>query len=94
MTARLERAVIYVVLALFSAVVLLPLVNILTIALQEPGSRVTGLSFPTQFHVENFVRAWEVGGFADLMSSSALVAVVVVPVATLLSILSGYAFGT
>jgi raffinose/stachyose/melibiose transport system permease protein len=94
MTARLERAVIYVVLALFTAVVLLPLVNILTIALQEPGSRVTGLSFPTEFHFENFVRAWEVGGFADLMSSSALVAVVVVPVATLLSILSGYAFGT
>ena len=47
MTARLERTVIYVVLALFSAVVLLPLVNILTIALQEPGSTVTGLSFPT-----------------------------------------------
>jgi raffinose/stachyose/melibiose transport system permease protein len=93
-SVRAERLVIYAVLVLFCMAVLLPFVSILTVALQAPGSTVTGLAWPDELHLDNFRRAWTVGGFGSLMASSAIVAVVVVPTAVLLSILGGYAFGT
>jgi raffinose/stachyose/melibiose transport system permease protein len=94
MNVRAERLVIYAVLVMFCIAVLLPFVSILTVALQPPGSTVTGLALPDEVHFDNFRRAWSVGGFGSLMASSAIVAFVVVPTATALSVLAGYAFGT
>jgi len=90
---RFGRVGSYAFLLLMCALVLLPLASILSVALQPPGSAVTGLSWPSDPHWSNFGRAWTIGSFSTLMRSSFIVAVIVVPVATALSVLAGYAFG-
>lgn len=94
MSTRLERAGFYAVLIVFSVIVLIPLFSILSVALQPAGASITGLSWPHHPQWGNFSRAWTDGNFGTLLKSSAIVAVVVVPVATALSVLTGYAFGT
>ncbi|WP_366917626.1 carbohydrate ABC transporter permease [uncultured Pseudokineococcus sp.] len=66
-----------------------PVVTVVAEALSpERAADGTGL------RPQNFADAWVQGRFGDYMATSALVALVVVVAATLLSIMSGYAFGT
>jgi raffinose/stachyose/melibiose transport system permease protein len=90
--ARRERLVNYGILVFFSLVALYPVVGILSTALGPPGS---GGSFrlSTDLHFSNFSEAWTQGHFSQYLRSSAIVAITVVAVSTVLSILSGYAFG-
>lgn len=86
--SKAETTMNYVVLVLFALFALTPIITILTTAVSprigaEPG-----------FHPENFVEAWEVGGFGDSLWNSLIVAAIVVSCALALSVLSGYAFGT
>ncbi len=94
MTVRAERLATYLILGIFTVVVLLPLLSIASVALQPPGTRVSGLSWPSEPRFANFTDAWREGGFGRLLLNSAIVAAVVVPVTTLLSVMAGYAFGT
>lgn len=94
MTRTAEKVLIYAVLTGFSVLILLPFVSIVFVALGPEGAQVNGLQWPEEIDFGNFTRAWDVGGFGRLLLSSLIVAVVVVPVATVLSILAGYALGT
>ncbi|GAA2016757.1 carbohydrate ABC transporter permease [Pseudokineococcus marinus] len=84
-----HRAVSYVVLVGFALLALGPVVTVVAEAL-SPERAADGAGLRPQ----NFADAWVQGRFGDYMATSALVAVVVVVAATLLSIMSGYAFGT
>nr|WP_299037644.1 carbohydrate ABC transporter permease [uncultured Pseudokineococcus sp.] len=84
-----HRAASYVVLVVFALLALGPVVTVLVAAL-SPESAAAG-DGP---RVANFADAWVQGRFGQYMATSALVAVVVVVAAVLLSIMSGYAFGT
>ena len=86
-----ERAMNYAVLIAFSIIVLWPLGTILVRAF-GPASVSAGRE--GWFHPENFADAWVEGRFSQYMLTSVMVAVLVVSVATVLSILAGYAFGT
>src|SRR5262249_25471469 len=90
--ARRERLLNYAILIVFSAFALYPVVGVLTTALANPGT-ASGFSLSTDFHWANFSAAWDQGHFSHYLRSSAIVSVSVVTVSTLLSILSGYAFG-
>jgi raffinose/stachyose/melibiose transport system permease protein len=92
-TSRGERIANYAVLGGFSLVALYPVVGVVLSALQPPGS-AAGFAVPTGINLGNFSRAWTEGNFAGYLRSSTIVSVSVVAVATLLSILSGYALGT
>lgn len=94
MSSKLERLTTYAILLTFTVIVLLPLISIVSVALAPPGARVSGLSWPTNPRWANFTDAWQTGGFGRLLLSSTTVAAVVVPVATVISVLAGYAFGT
>lgn len=83
-----HRAVSYAVLVGFAVLALGPVVTVVAEALSpERASDGAGL------RPQNFADAWVQGRFGDYMATSALVALVVVVAATLLSIMSGYAFG-
>ena len=56
-------------------------------------AQVGGLRPPDGLHFANFSDAWDEGHFSQYLRSSVIVAVTVVAISTLLSILSGYAFG-
>jgi raffinose/stachyose/melibiose transport system permease protein len=92
MTSRREQYFTYLLLGVFSLIALAPIVGILITALQAQGG-VAAFGQPDGFHVGNFATAWDEGHFASYLRSSAIVAVSVVVLSTLLSILAGYAFG-
>lgn len=88
-TSTGERLAAYAILVLFAGFTLVPLVHVLRAAFGSPS-----LSSPGGLHPENFVLAWQQGRFGSYLMTSLLVVVIVVPVALVLSVLAGYAFGT
>ncbi|GAA4430100.1 carbohydrate ABC transporter permease [Georgenia halophila] len=86
-----ERTANYVILIAFAAVALAPIVTILVTAFspETPADAQTG----GPLHWENFARAWEQGRFSEYMWNSVVVALIVVSLATVLSVMAGYAFG-
>jgi raffinose/stachyose/melibiose transport system permease protein len=90
--ARREQLLNYAILAFFSLVALYPVFGVLVTALGPPGS-ASGFHLPSSLHFSNFSQAWTEGHFSSYLRSSAIVATSVVAVSTVLSILSGYAFG-
>ncbi len=92
--ARNERLVSYAVLSVFALGAIYPLVSILFLALHERDDLVTGLAFPSDPSFDSFRAAWSEGGFETGFRSSVIVAGTVTAVSALLSIGTGYAFGT
>jgi raffinose/stachyose/melibiose transport system permease protein len=92
MTSRREQALTYTLLGVFSLIALLPIVGIVLTALQHEGGGASFGSFDG-LHFSNFKHAWEDGNFGTYLKSSVIVAVAVVGLATVVSILAGYAFG-
>ena len=94
MTARLDRYTTYVVLAGFSLLAIYPMLSILFLAFHKKSDLVTGFSLPTTLSLQTFVDAWNEGGFAQGMWGSFLVATTVTAVSAVMSLFTGYAFGT
>ena len=86
--SRAETTLNYVILIAFAAFALSPVLTILATAVSAP------LGEPAGLHLSNFAEAWTVGGFGQSLGRSAIVAVIVVSLATVLSVLAGYAFAT
>lgn len=84
-----EKALNYVILSLFALFAIFPVVTIIITSL---GPQL-GVAEPGP-HWGNIVDAWNEGEFGPALIRSLLVALLVVPVALVLSILAGYAFGT
>jgi raffinose/stachyose/melibiose transport system permease protein len=92
MIDRREQALTYALLGVFSLIALAPIAGIVLTALQTPGE-IHSFGAPGGFHLRNFATAWDEGNFSSYLRASAIVAVSVVVISTLLSILAGYAFG-
>ncbi len=89
-----ERIGAYGVLALFSVLAIYPVLSILFLALHRKTDLVTGFAFPTRLDLSSFKAAWTEGRFGTGFKSSFIVAAAVTVVSAVLSIGSGYAFGT
>jgi len=95
MTAgRLERVGTYGVLTLFSVLAIYPVLSIVFLALHRKTDLVTGFAFPTRLDLSSFKAAWTEGRFGTGFKSSFIVAAAVTIVSAVLSIGTGYAFGT
>jgi raffinose/stachyose/melibiose transport system permease protein len=94
MVGRFERQATYVVLFVVSFLAAYPLIAIVLIAFNPPGTAVVGMQFPSHPTLDAFTTAWTVGRFGQALVSSTIVAVPVVSISVFLSILTGYAFGT
>ena len=90
MSARVGMGLRYGVLVVMATMVLLPLAGIVLTALHSPSEQVSGLSIPEHWSWENFKLAWAQGNFTNLMRSSVLIAVCVVPLAVVLATLAAY----
>ncbi|MEU0568166.1 carbohydrate ABC transporter permease [Nonomuraea sp. NPDC005983] len=80
----------YAILIVLAVMVLLPFAGIILAALHSPGAQISGLSIPGRWSWENFTLAWERGNFSNLMLSSVLIAVCVVPLTLVLATLAAY----
>ncbi|MFI5694054.1 carbohydrate ABC transporter permease [Kribbella sp. NPDC051586] len=90
----LSRTGTHVLLILGSVMAVLPFVSIALISLYPSDQAPTGLALPHSLNFGNYARAWSAANFSRLLTSSAVVAVCVVPLASIVCILTGYAFGT
>jgi len=70
-----------------------PFAALLSAALQPTDTLAPKLEWPTDPQWGNFVEAWSMAGFASLLTSSAIIAIVVVPIAVVCAVLAGYAMG-
>jgi raffinose/stachyose/melibiose transport system permease protein len=91
---RFERTATYSMLILFSIVAIYPVLSILSLALHKKTDLVTGFAFPTHPDLSSFKAAWTEGRFATGFKASFIVAATVTVVSAVLSIGTGYAFGT
>jgi raffinose/stachyose/melibiose transport system permease protein len=91
---RLERIGAYGVLSLFSVLAIYPILSIVFLALHRKTDLVTGFAFPTRVDLSSFKAAWTEGRFGTGFESSFIVAATVTVVSAVLSIGTGYAFGT
>ena len=84
----------YGFLVLFSVVAIYPILSIFFLALHKKTDLVTGFAFPTSLDLSSFKAAWTEGKFATGFKASFIVAATVTVVSAVLSIGTGYAFGT
>lgn len=92
-TSRRELFLGRLLLAVAIVLTLLPLISMLSAALQPADRNPTGLVWPTDPQWGNFITAFEVGNVWRLMQSSAFIVVGVVPASLLIATLAGYALG-
>jgi len=90
---RSEVVIGRIVLVVVLILTLIPLVNMLSAALQPADTNPTGLTFPSDPQWGNFVTAFNTGNVWRLMGSSLFIVVFVVPVSLLFATLAGYALG-
>jgi raffinose/stachyose/melibiose transport system permease protein len=90
-----RTAVTYALLTVALVIALVPFVILILAAFKSDAEIARGVFvLPESWSLENFSRAWNQANFGIYFRSSVFVAVVVVSVSVLLSILTGYAFGT
>lgn len=90
---RWEAVIGRIVLVVVLVLTLIPLVNMLSAALQPADTNPTGLTFPTNPQWINFVTAFNTGNVWRLMGSSLFIVLFVVPVSLVLATGAGYALG-
>ena len=91
--ARRELVMSYLVLGLFAAIAIYPILSIVLLALHERSDLVTGLSIPDQLSFKTFSTAWTEGALGTGLVNSFIVAATVSVVSAVLSTFAGYAFG-
>lgn len=82
-----------IILILVLVLTVIPIVNMLSAALQPADTNPTGLAWPTDPQWGNFITAFETGNVLRLMGSSMFIVLGVVPISLLFATLAGYALG-
>jgi raffinose/stachyose/melibiose transport system permease protein len=83
-----------VLLVIALILTLIPLVNMISAALQPADKNPTGLSWPSDPQWGNFVTAFETGHVWQLMGSSLFIVLGVVPVSLVIATLAGFSLGS
>lgn len=83
-----------VLLVLVLVLTVIPLLNMVSAALQPADVNPTGLAWPTNPQWGNFVEAFNTGHVWELLGSSALIVLGVVPISLIIASLAGYALGS
>lgn len=84
----------YLMLIVFLIGALLPFAGIFLTAFKSSSELAQGpFALPETWHFDNFQKAWDGARFGTYFRSSVIVVVPVVIIATILSTMSGYAFG-
>lgn len=93
LTSRTEQWTGRLLLLVALVLTVIPLVSMISAALQPADQNPTGLTWPSDPQWVNFVTAFRVGNVWRLMGSSALIVLGVVPASILIATLAGYALG-
>jgi raffinose/stachyose/melibiose transport system permease protein len=89
-----ERTTTYAVLMAVAIAVIYPILSIVFLAFHRTEDLVTGFALPNSFDLHSFQVAWDLGDFSTGFKSSFIVAATVTAISAVLSVGTGYAFGT
>lgn len=89
-----EKVVAYVVLTLAAVVMIVPIVGVVLLSFHPTNAKVSGFELPDRIHLETYSHAWTTARFSTYLKSSVIISSAVVAGTVVVSILSGYAFGT
>jgi raffinose/stachyose/melibiose transport system permease protein len=89
-----EKALSYAILIGFAAIMVLPIVGVLILSLHPGNAQLSGFEWPHGLHFDSYARAFGTARFATYLKSSLIVSSAVVIGTVIVSVLSGYAFGT
>jgi raffinose/stachyose/melibiose transport system permease protein len=82
-----------VLLVLLMAITVVPFLSLFVTALHPAGTYPSALSWPTHPHWGNFANAFQAAHMGELLLSSVLIVVGVVPISLLFGTMAGFAFG-
>jgi len=91
--ARRELYTGRLLLIVLMAVTIIPFLSMLTTALHPSGSVPQGLDWPANPQWSNFVDAFNVANMGVLLTSSAFIVLLTVPVSLVISTMAGFAIG-
>ena len=91
--ARREIWTARTLLVLLMAITLLPFVSLFTTALHASGTYPLGLDWPSDPHWGNFADAFRAAHMGELLKSSVLIVLGVVPASLLIATMAGFAIG-
>ena len=91
--SRRERLLGHGLLVLLMAVTIVPFVSLFITALHKPGTYPSGLAWPETPYWSNFVDAFTAAKMTELLWSSVVIEVGVVPVSLLIATLAGFSLG-
>lgn len=91
---RAERTWSVVILLVFAAATVLPILGIVLLSLQPEQAQLSGFAWPDRLDFGNYARAFEVAHFGSYLKSSLVVSIAVAAGTVVVSTLAGYAFGT
>jgi raffinose/stachyose/melibiose transport system permease protein len=91
---RVELLLRYGVLAMFSLLIIYPLLGIVALAVDPRGPLLSAIQLPEAITLETLTRAWDVGRMGVTLRNSAIVAGLVALACVLLSTLAGFAFAS
>jgi raffinose/stachyose/melibiose transport system permease protein len=92
-TSRREGLTGRILLVVLMAATLLPFISLFVTALHKSGTYPAGVSWPSPAHWENFADAFRVAHMDELLISSLLIVLGVVPVSLLFGTMAGFALG-
>jgi raffinose/stachyose/melibiose transport system permease protein len=91
--ARREIWTARTLLVVLMALTVLPFVSLFTTALHQSGTYPLGLDWPSDPHWGNFADAFRAAHMGELLKSSLLIVLGVVPVSLLIGTMAGFALG-
>jgi raffinose/stachyose/melibiose transport system permease protein len=89
-----EKIVAYAILIFFAAVMVVPIVGVVILSFHPTNAKVSGFELPHGLHFETYKQAFTTARFSSYLKSSVIISSAVVVGTVVVSILSGYAFGT
>src|SRR5690348_13870251 len=92
-TATRETWTGRVLLVLLMVVTLLPFISLFTTALHPSGTYPPGLDWPGNPHWGNFAKAFQAAQMGELLKSSTLIVLGVVPLSLVVATMAGFAIG-
>ncbi len=90
MSATAKTLLARALIVLLMVVTLLPFLSMFSAALAPSGTYPNGLEWPKDPQWINFVKAFEVANMGQLLTSSTLIVIGVVPISVLISAMAGY----
>lgn len=91
---RGDRVATFGVLSSVGLITIMPIVGVVVLSLHEREAQVRGFELPDRPHFETYQSAWTTARFSTFMWNSVQISAVVVVATVVISVLSGYAFGT